>query len=444
MEDLAKVSSIRLYKLWRNLTVGLLSIVAMLTIVKMLPPYLSPIVSLLCAAALYTYIYENKAKQDNSCQIVPFAFLYSLVIYSFISISINMLNAWGVEHIPFELVFFTNPYIPSLILCPVCFFTLVYLNLNRRALRICMSCKSIRSGEYESEASGINRHEAHLQLKNLIGLFGFLSIVIWGYYLVFYVNINVNDRDWYIFTWTIVICVLLDELYFIIRYYNLYLDLKENDEIITPEQLNDISAKTYLRYYVICGNNLYVDSHTIDPKTPYKEVIDTPFFTKRSVNGISVSEVKSIIKKMVGFDGELRFFYGRRSSEISNHNILRYFYFLDGDVSNYLQLNTDGEWMDFEKIKYLYANNPGRLSPITVSDTSRLATIILTEKIFNENGYRKSKIKMYNPSFNLLDVRKSSLDFQDDKWIKISLFNSDTPFYSLKRRWRLMLGDQSI
>lgn len=69
----------------------------------------------------------------------------------------------------------------------------------------------------------------------------------------------------------------MDVLYFVSRYYNLYLDMKENNEIITPEELNDMTAKTYLRYYVVCGNNIYVDSHAIDPKAVYKEVIDTPF-----------------------------------------------------------------------------------------------------------------------------------------------------------------------
>ncbi len=180
----------------------------------------------------------------------------------------------------------------------------------------------------------------------------------------------------------------------------------------------------------------------IDPRTPYKEVIDTPFFTKRTMNGISVDEVKRIIKRMTGVDGELRFFYGRKAAELTNHSLLRYFYFLDGKPEDYPELNTEGEWMDFDKLKYYYSNNAGKLADIMVTDTTRLATIILTEKTFDERGYRKSKIKFYNPSFNLHDVKRSDLDFQDDKWIKISLFNSDTPLYSFKKKWREFLGSK--
>ena len=101
---------------------------------------------------------------------------------------------------------------------------------------------------------------------------------------------------------------------------------------------------------------------------------------------------------------------------MSKHSILRYFYFLDGEPKDYNEMNVDGEWMDYEKIKYLYSSNLGKLAKLSVTDTTRLATIILTEKIFDENGFRKSKIKMYNPTFNLIDVRKSQLDFQDDKY----------------------------
>lgn len=441
MDELEKVTSFQLYKLWRNLTIGMVTVIIIMTMSKLLPYFLSPVVSLLGAAALYTFIYDSRVKNETSCLMVPFGMLYALVGYSFVTIVLNVFYAWGIKTLPPEFVFFTNPFIPSLIMNPVCFLTFLYMAIGRRKMPLCQVCQ-LRGAE-NSERGTMHQminHETHFQLNNLTIIFGILSVLVWAYYIKFYVHININARDWYVFTWLTIIFFVLDELYFAARYYNLYLDLKENDEIISQDELNNMTAKTYLRYYVICGNSMYVDTHVIDPKTPYKEVVDTPFYTTRSVNGISVNEVKRIIKKMTGVDGELRFFYGRKVAEFTNYSVLRYFYFLDGEPSDYPQLNTDGEWMDFDKLKYLYSNNPGKLGDTAVTDTTRLATIILTEKIFDERGYRKSKIKLYNPSFNLIDVRKSNLDFQDDKWIKISMFNSDTPLYTFKRRWRKFLG----
>lgn len=435
MKDLGKVDSMRLYLLWKNLTIGLMSIIVMMTFSKLLPFYLSPVVSLITAAVLYTLLYNNKVNGESSCMVVIYSVFYCLISYTFVSISLNTLFAWGIIHIPNEFIFFSDPYIPSLIMNPCCFVTMLILYMRRKNLQICVDCRLHRGETAEHGRIGaILKYESSFQLGNLTVFFAVLSIVVWGYYLLFYKDISTNARDWYMFTWVTIIAFVLDTIYFVFRYYNLYLDLKENNEIITPEELNDMTARTYLRYYVICGNHLFIDSGSVDPTAPFKEVIDTPFFTKRTVNGIAFNEVRRIICRMTGVDdGELRFFYGRKSPDMEKHSILRYFYFLDGEASEYPELNVDGEWIDFEKLKYIYSTNPGRLSSIFCADISRLATIILTEKIFDEEGWRKSKIRQYNPSFNLKDVRQSNLDFQDDKWIRISLFNSDTKMYRFKR-----------
>lgn len=438
MEDLRKVSSEQLFLMWKNLSIGLLTIIAMIAFSRILPFYLSPIVSLVCAAVLYTFLYNHRVMGATSCVVVIYAVFFCLIAYSFVTILVNILFAWGLIFVPREFIFFNNPYIPSLMACPVSFLSLLVIYLRRRKLHICMDCRLQGGDAYERGILGnILSHESQLQLKNLLILFGILTAVVWSYYFIFYININVNARDWYVFIWLVIIAFIFDEIYFIYRYYNLYLDLKEKDEIISPEELRDMTAKTYLRYYVICGNYLYVDTKVIDPGASYKQTIDTPFITKRNVNGITIPEVKRIIERMSGVTtGDLRFFYGRRLPDLDHHSLLRYFYFLDGDISEYQNINVDGMWMNFEDVKKVYSKNPGRLAPILVADITRLATIMLTEKIFDENGFRKSKIKQYRPTFNLVDVKNSDLDFQDDKWIQISLFNSDTPLYRIKKWFR--------
>jgi len=220
---------------------------------------------------------------------------------------------------------------------------------------------------------------------------------------------------------------------------NLYLDLRDNDEIISEDELHNMTSKTYLRFYVICGNDIYVASHISDSRRKGKLVIDSPFFTKRSVNGIMLSEVNMIIRRMTGVrNGKLVFFYGRKNPDLERHSTLRYFYFLEGTKDGYPEFAVDGEWMSFEKIKMIYSFHPEELSSVMVSDITRMATIILTQKIFDENGFRKNKIKSYRPTFNLMEIQKKDYDFQDDKWIRISMFNSDTKLYRLKRWFRGM------
>ena len=437
MKELGKINSAQIFGLWKNLTVCLVAVVATIVISKILPYYLSPVIALLISAGMYIYIYNERFNSIKSCIIPPVAILYSIVCYAFLTIVLNLMHIWGLFQMPHEFVFFTDPFIPALILNPVSFVVLLVTFLQRRRLKVCMDCRQSRSFGGQRGLGGLLNFEAHLQMKNFIVLSGVLSLAVWAYYQFNYINTNINGRDDYIFNWLTVIGVGLDWLYFSWRYYNLYLDLKENDELITPEQLKDMTAKTYIRYYVICGNNLYLTSHAYDPDGGKKEVFDTPFFTKQTMNGLYGDDVKKMISDMTGVDnGNLRFFFGRKSPDNDKQSLLRYFYFLDGDISEYPELETEGEWVSFDKVKYLYSNMPQKMAELAVYDITRLATIMLTEKIFDEEGYRKNGIKSYSPTFNLIEVRKSKIDFQDDKWIEVSLFNSDTSMFKLKKWWR--------
>lgn len=437
MKDLGKINSEQVYGLWRNLTVCLLSVVGVLVFSKILPYYLSPVVALLIASGLYMYIYTKRGSSIKSCIIPSISILYSIVVYAFLTIILNLMHVWGLFEMPHEFIFFTDPFIPSLILNPISFIVITSVYSNHRKLKICKECRSRRNLGSQRGAGGILNSESHLQMKNFILMSGILSLIVWAYYQFAYINVNVNSRDSYIFTWLTVIGVFLDWIYFSWRYYNLYLDLKENDELITPAELRDMTAKTYLRYYVVCGNYMYLTPHASDPNSGKSEVFDTPFFTKQTMNGMLGGDVKNLIKEMTGVEnGDLRFFFGRKGPDDDKHSLLRYFFFLDGDIDQYPELATKGEWVSFDKVKYLYSNSPNKMAELAMYDITRLATIILTEKIFDEEGNRKSGIKSYNPTFNLLEVRKSKIDFQDDKWIEVSLFNSDTPLFKLKKWWR--------
>ena len=436
MKDLGKINSQQVFSLWRNLTVCLIAVVAVIVFSRILPYYLSPVVALTIATCLYIYVYNEKLSSSNSCVVPTISILYSIVCYAFLTIILNLMTMWGLFTMPHEFIFFTDPFIPSLILNPVSCVVLMIIFFNRRKMKTCRECRGRLSLGGHRGVIGVLNSEAHLQLKNFIVMSGVLSLAVWAYYQFYYIDVNINARDTYIFTWLTVIGVFLDWIYFSFRYYNLYLDFQENEELITPEELKDMTAKTYLRYYIVCDNHLYLTEEAIDSYGNKKEVLDTPFFTKQSMNGMLGEDAKSVIKRMTGVDGELRFFFGRKSANDNKHSLLRYFYFLDGSIEDYPELATKGEWVSFDKVKYIYSYSPEKMAELAVYDITRLATIMLTEKIFDENGYRKNGIKSYNPTFNLKEVRKSKIDFQDDKWIEISLFNSDTSLYKLKKWWK--------
>lgn len=432
----------QLYNLWRNLATGLLSMVVVLALTHMLPYYMAPVASLLVCGVLFSMIYTNHTSDQPGCTVVLLSVLYCLLAYTFLSILLVILQLWGVETFPKEIIFFNEPFMPSLIMMPTACVTMVFVIALRRRLPVCRECRFRNSGAVERGYYGyLTDHETRIQLHNMLWLFTVLTAIVWTYYLCSYINVNQNARDWYVFVWLVVLLVVLDEVYFMMRYYNLYLDLQEHNEIVTPEELRDMAAKTYLRYYVICGEYMYVDHKSVDRMNPTEEVVDSPFFTRRTVNGLPLHEVKSVIERMTGYpDGELKFFFGRHIPGFEKYSLLRYFYFLDGSPEDYKDMKVAGEWVSFDEVKRNYSENPGGMATRFLTDLSRLSTIILTEKIYDEYGQRKNPIKSYSQPLTLADVRNTKLDLQDDKWIRVSMFNSDTPFFRVKRWWRSFSG----
>lgn len=446
MRDLAKVNATQLISFWKNLSIGLAVMMGTLLLSRWLPSYFSPIIGLIAAAYLYTLLYNNKVRKSETCMVVPYAMFYCAIGYSFVSIIVNILNLWSVIDIPKELSFFNEPYMPSLIIDPICLVVFVVFYFRRRNLAVCRECKISRGLSIERGKLGeILTSESCLQLANLLCLFFILSVIVWVYYFIWYYhNALVNDRDWYVFVWINILAILVDEIYFISRYYNIYLDLKENGEIITEEELSDMTTKTYLRFYLICGNKIFINDRVADPYRQDKFVIDTPLLTKRNVNGITTGEVHGIIQRMTGLmDGELRFFYGRKSPDISKHRILRYFYFLNCSPDACPELKLDGKWVDFEEVKAIYNQAPNHLSMTFLTDLSRMVTIILTQKLFDDRGVRKINVKSYKPSFNLEEVREMNYDFQNDKWLRIAMYNSDTTGFHFKKFWSRLFGSNS-
>ena len=92
MEDLTKVNSLQLYRFWKNLSIGLLSLIAMLAISRILPFYASPIVAFLCSAFLYTLIYNNRISSDGNCVIVLYSLLYCVINYTIATVMLSVLE----------------------------------------------------------------------------------------------------------------------------------------------------------------------------------------------------------------------------------------------------------------------------------------------------------------------------------------------------------------
>ena len=95
--------------------------------------------------------------------------------------------------------------------------------------------------------------------------------------------------------------------------------------------------------------------------------------------------------------------------------------------------------MELKEISRIFKEDPLQISHTMLTDLTRMATIIITQKLFDENGHRKINIKSYHPTISMEDVRDGDYDFQDDKWMKIALYNSDSFFFRFNMMMRKIL-----
>lgn len=449
MKDIFKINSLQIYNLWRNIAYGLVIMALMLLLTYLVPSILTPVISTIAAFVLYMTTYSN-ANRRQICLLPPSAIFISILSYTLLLVGLNLANLWiNSFTIPFELVFFTHPFLPVLLLAPVTFVSCVTLLFRGSASSVCTDC-ILTNGHYRlrGRMGIILHHESRFELRNLALVFGSISVWVWLYFLLAFNSVNLTARDVFVFFWLPIIVIILDAVYFAIRYYNLYLDLRERDQVVSPQELSNMNMRTWVRYYVICEDNIYLNMNAPDilDEADKRGVIETPFIISRETNSITEDEAASIIRNLTGVrNGKLRFFFGRKSPDNLKHSVIRYFYLLPGETENYPHLNdVEGSWISSNKFKTLYYNSNMRFSPLLNTDMTRLATIVITSKTFNENGERRTKLRQYHPSFNFEELYHSKLDFQDSKWLRVSCFNCDVPHYRFKRLWRSLTRRNNV
>ncbi|MCM1319209.1 MAG: hypothetical protein NC217_02370 [Muribaculaceae bacterium] len=439
MHELEKVNTQQVFLMWRNVAVPVLTVIFMHVLTNILPSILAPVVSTVTAIVLYYQVISNSYSKEESCAICPYIFFITIVSYTISLIILNILTIWGLLRLPDEFIFFDGQFIMGLVLSPVGLITTFIMYLNRRHLTLCINCKITAGSPSERGRIGnIYNSESNSLMKDIMLMYSILIVINYGYYLYEYIDLNISERDTFVFRSINILIYLFLIAKYAIHYYNLFLDLKESNELLSPDELSALGTRTYVRFYVICGDSLYMSVSNIDNQYDDEtDIIDSPFSIRRNASGFQEYELKQFIEEQTGIKGgELRFFYGRKLPDAAGRKVLRYFYFIPGEPEDYPELRIPGSWISSDKLKTIYNNTPDRLTSVCLSDISRLAMITITSKLYKPNGERRNKLTQYRPSFTLREIKTDNLDYQNDKWIRVANFNSDTSFFKVKRWWR--------
>lgn len=272
--------------------------------------------------------------------------------------------------------------------------------------------------------------EWRYQTRFLLIISIFLTIVEWIYYMVHYINVNLNSADRFFFIWLPLTVYVASLIYLGRRYYFQWIYYCHNDE----GHLVENPSSTTVRFLVICGDKMLFDIRHTDKLYSNGAIVkrfDTPAVAILPYQErFDTARATELFKQISGFNAiEIRQIYDSPDN-VTYRNIFHYFAFIDS-FSQIPESKLKGEWFSLGEISQLMDQN---LTSVDFnSELARIYRIAMAWKTYDRDGRRLYPIKHYRPTFRIKDIRNWNVDYNDGHWLEIGRLNQDCRLFRL--RW---------
>lgn len=165
------------------------------------------------------------------------------------------------------------PFSPFSSKCPVAVIICVAHLILGNNSSVCRRC-IIRYGT-SSERGFLGRiflQESRYQLRFLLILAAALSVFCWVYYWLYYINVNLNRFDRFVFNWIPVIFFGLSIIYLGMRYFSIW-SYYYNYIELNPRRR---ATTTTVRYIILCGDSVFLNRTEDFNDIPDANRFDTP------------------------------------------------------------------------------------------------------------------------------------------------------------------------
>ena len=423
-----------IYSLWLNWAIA----VGSLVLVPLLSLYISkiwvPIVVLLIEISLYFIVRNNVVAKKPSCMKLPHIAMVSLFVSAIIILLVNLFYAQPFFDVDLlsKSVNRDIPYIVVLILAPVTFIVSLLNILKGLESEICVECLA-RNGSI-AERGFLGRlfsQEGEYLSKMLLMLSLFTSLISWAYYIIFYIDANINSLDKFVFVWMPILIYVISLIYLGFRYFSLWLYYSQNIEGASLR----FNSSSLVRYIIICDDSIYlkVPDESKDSITLQDYRIDTPArLYIQYKEDVSSAAAIQYFENLSGIkNAKLRLLYINTNFK-TECNIFHYAYFLN-DKSIIQNSRLEGQWYTLAQISALIDDN--KISSIFSSEIKRIYKMTMAWKMYDVNGKRLYNIKNYRPTFRIDDIKNCEVDFNDIRWLFVSGNNEDRRCFNLRKIW---------
>ncbi|MDE6394852.1 MAG: hypothetical protein K2K77_05865 [Duncaniella sp.] len=401
-----------------------------------LPPLYTPIISLVMAGALMIYERSSLRSGSSVCSLIPTIAFRALFYTAIIMIVISLIYKRGIINYFFDpsTINPAIPFVTVLIKAPVTLLTALWSLIRGDKYRACQRCSLALGSPSERGFFGkIYSQESRYQRLFLIGISATMTLVSWGYYAYFYINVNINVPDRVFFGWLPVILFFISVFYLGARCFTLwayYCQDFDGSEIRH-------GASTSMRVLIISGDKFYLtrdDQEFNDMPDGY--LYDTPAsITIQHLNEMTLDKARQLFRDISLIKDEdftLRFMY---VSEEAAGDRSTYHYICCPRTPDVLRDSRfNGDWFNLSQVDRLLHNR--ELTPLLASEIHRLYTVTMAWKTYDAEGRRLYKVKNYHPIFRLDGICDWDVDFNSPVWIKVYNLNEDKPFFRLRKFWR--------
>lgn len=421
-----------IFGLWRNWAVA----VGVLTVLAFLAPIVPRIWLLPIDLAAYISLQIMRrvlrARHVPSCmRLIQEVSTIVLISACVISIILILTPTGFLREFSGDPFTADSPLLAILITAPTtCFVTACFL-LNRTEPHVCSQCKMRYGNVIEHGFIGsLFRREWRYQTRLLMLLSLALTIVDWSYYLINYVNVNLNRSDFFYFLWMPMVIYILSLIYLGSRYYYMWVYYCHNDEghyVETP-------GTTTLRFLIIHDNHILINMPALESnrEATVKGIkFDTPVSIKLPYReNEPLTDAITRFSQRTGItEADIRPIY-ESPDPVTYQNIFHYFVFLpEEELPSGAKIS--GEWLTLGEVFELYQY--GAIHRCLSSEIRRIYDVAMAWKTYDKEGRRLYDIKHYHPTFRLRDLRKWDVDYGDETWLEVRRLNQDKPLWRLRR-----------
>lgn len=424
--------------LWLNWVIATGSLTFLVIISLVVPPTMMPIIAFSLGLAVSFLVQRNRHARIPVCYLIPFITVRILFFSGVIMLIINFLYSKELINLLFdpETLNADIPFITMLIINPVAVVITAWVNWRGNKYSFCRDCRRRYGTPAERGFLGILfKQESEYQIRLLFLLTLLISIGAYIYYLVLYINVNLNVPDKFFFFVVPTLMFFIAAVFTGLRYIGIWKYYDQNIEGSAKRH----GASSLIRFLIISDNSICLRVPETDPDF-ISDMSNNKFDTPASLyipyrKDVSLTDAEFYFNGMSHLSGvKMRFMYSNVSAN-ADCNIFHFLCFLTNEEQEKIKEEFKSyQFFTLQQVQHLI--NMGLTQPLLSAEIIRLHTVAMAWKTYDREGHKLYKIKHYHPTFKLQDVHKWDVDYNDPEWLFVAECNEDMPFFKLNKFWR--------